>query len=344
MASVGCRGGRCTQAARGGGTRRANRRHAARADQGSRRRVVGGRPVREDDGACRGRRLGVGVRQCRGRRHRGHRAASRDPRHHRARALDHQPQRFPGCRLQPVGQSVSRLRARLRLLLRAAVARIPRPLPGAGFRDAPVRQDQCRRAPAPRAVQARLHPRDDRAGHQHRCLPADRAPPSRDARGARSAGRMPASGELRDQERADHARRRAAGGDGAPAAGDGLLLDHHAGQPPGREDGAARHRAARQAARDAHPGRCRRAGGRDGGAGGADAHRQRARTHPRGGARARCGCRQLRAAAAAARTQAGLARVAAAALSRSRRARDAPGPADAWWQGLRQRIRNAHAR
>src|SRR3546814_7705406 len=32
------------------------------------------------------------------------------------------------------------------------------------------------------------------------------------------------------------------------------------------------------------------------------------------------------------------------ALSRARRARDEPAQPDAWWQGLRQRFRQAHAR
>ncbi len=68
--------------------------------------------------------------------------------HRGARAQHHQPQRVAGHRLQPVGQSVPRLRARLRVLLRAALARLPGPVAGAGLRDQAVRQDQCGRAAA----------------------------------------------------------------------------------------------------------------------------------------------------------------------------------------------------
>ena len=99
-----------------------------------------------------------------------------------------------------------------------------------------------------------------------------------------------------------------------------------------------------QAAGDEGAVRCRRAGRRDGRAGHSDDHRQRTRTHPRGRPRARRPRRRLRAVAPAARTQGNLARVAGAALPRSRRARDEPDPADARRQGLRQHLRQAHAR
>src|SRR3546814_8465762 len=76
------------------------------------------------------------------------------------------PQRLARHRLQPVGESVSRLRARLRVLLRPALARLSRPVARAGFRDQAVRQDQRGRAPACGTGEARLCAAHDRAGHR----------------------------------------------------------------------------------------------------------------------------------------------------------------------------------
>ena len=55
-------------------------------------------------------------------------------------AQDHHHQRIAGHLLRPVDQSLSRLRARLRLLLRAADARLYGPLARPRFRDEAVRQ------------------------------------------------------------------------------------------------------------------------------------------------------------------------------------------------------------
>ena len=123
-----------------------------------------------------------------------------------------------------------------------------------------------------------------------------------------------------------------------------VLLGDHARQPAVREAGAARVGAAYAAEGDPRVARGRRAGRRDGRAGDPDGHRPRTRSDPRSRARRRRARRRLRAAAPAARAQGGLARMAAAALSRARRARDEPDPADARRQGLRQRVRHAHAR
>ena len=68
------------------------------------------------------------------------RGAGREAAHH------HHPQRIAGHLLRPLDQSLSRLRAWLRLLLRAADARLYGPVAGARFRDEAVRQAECRAA------------------------------------------------------------------------------------------------------------------------------------------------------------------------------------------------------
>ena len=106
-----------------------------------------------------------------------------------AGAHDHLAQRVAGHPVHAVDQSVPGLRARLRLLLRAAVARVPRPLAGPRLRDEAVRQAERRGAAARRAREARLRLRPDRAGRQHRSVPADRARVEDHAVDPRGAGR-----------------------------------------------------------------------------------------------------------------------------------------------------------
>ena len=60
--------------------------------------------------------------------------------HGRRNAQDHHPQRFARHRLRPLDQSLSRLRARLRLLLRAPDPRLSRPVARARFRIQIVRE------------------------------------------------------------------------------------------------------------------------------------------------------------------------------------------------------------
>ena len=67
-------------------------------------------------------------------------------------AGDHHPQRQPGHRLRPFDQSLSRLRARLHLLLRPAQPRLHGPLAWAGFRDQAVLQAGGGAAARTRAV------------------------------------------------------------------------------------------------------------------------------------------------------------------------------------------------
>ena len=67
-------------------------------------------------------------------------AAAQDDRHDPARAHDHRAQRFAGHPVHAVDQSVPGLRARLHLLLRAAVARVSRPVAGHRLRDEALRE------------------------------------------------------------------------------------------------------------------------------------------------------------------------------------------------------------
>ena len=127
---------------------------------------------------------------------------------HPAGAHDHQPQRVARHSVHAVDQSVPGLRARLHLLLRAADARVSRSFAGPRFRDEALRQAQRRRVAARGAREARLSLRSDRARHQHRSVPADRARVEDHALADRSAGRMRASADDHDQGRADRARSR----------------------------------------------------------------------------------------------------------------------------------------
>ena len=76
-----------------------------------------------------------------------------DPRCH---ALGHQLEQLARYRLRPRGQPVSRLRARLRLLLRAADARLSRLFARPRFRNQADLQARGRRAAGEGAAQARL--------------------------------------------------------------------------------------------------------------------------------------------------------------------------------------------
>ena len=95
--------------------------------------------------------------------------------HDPAGAHDHRAQRLARHSVHAVDQPVPGLRARLHLLLRAADARLSRSLAGPRLRDQALRQAQCRGAAARRAREAGLRLRPDRARHQHRSVPADRA-------------------------------------------------------------------------------------------------------------------------------------------------------------------------
>ena len=78
-------------------------------------------------------------------------AAAQDRRADHARAHDHQPQRFARHSVHAVDQPLPGLRARLHLLLRAADARVSRPLARPRLRDQALRQAQRRRPPRARS-------------------------------------------------------------------------------------------------------------------------------------------------------------------------------------------------
>ena len=137
-----------------------------------------------------------------------------------ARAQHHQPQRLARHRLQPVDQSLPRLRARLRLLLRAA-----RRTPTWTCRRASISRPSCSPRPMPPSACARNSPSPATAPspialgiNTDAYQPIERRYRITRQR-ARGAGRMPASGQLRHQERADRARPRPAGADGARRPG-----------------------------------------------------------------------------------------------------------------------------
>jgi len=89
-------------------------------------------------------------------------------------------QRQPGHSVLGRPESVPRLRAWLRLLLRTALPRLSRLEQRARVRDQNPRQAPRRRAAPPRARLAQMDAADHRVQRHHRLLPrAGRAPPSR---------------------------------------------------------------------------------------------------------------------------------------------------------------------
>src|SRR6202162_252877 len=87
-------------------------------------------------------------------------------------AKNHHPQRLARYRLRSLDQSLSRLRARLRLLFRAADPRLSRALARARFRNQAVREARGAGAARARAFRAKLSAAHDRVRHQTRSLAA----------------------------------------------------------------------------------------------------------------------------------------------------------------------------
>ncbi len=110
----------------------------------------------------------------------------------RYRAKSHHPQRFARYRLRPFDQSVSRLRAWLRLLFCQADPCLSRPVARARLRIEAVRQARRAAASGKGTGGGRLRTAHDRDRHQHRSLSADRARPQNHARHSGSAGAAPA--------------------------------------------------------------------------------------------------------------------------------------------------------
>ena len=94
-------------------------------------------------------------------------AGGRDPQ-------GHHPQQFSGHFLRPLDQSLSRLRAWLRLLLRAADPRLSRAVAGARFRIQAVHEAGRGALAGARIVGARLFAAHHRDRHQYRSVSADR--------------------------------------------------------------------------------------------------------------------------------------------------------------------------
>ena len=151
----------------------------------------------------------------------GRAAAVCDHRLGRLHAQDHHPQRVARHLLRPLDQSLSRLRARLRLLLRAADPRLSRAVAGPRFRVEAVREAGRAGAPGKGTVRSGLCAAHHGDRHQHRSVSADRAQVSGDARHPRSAGAGRASGRHRHQVGADPARSRHSRADGRAQPGQG---------------------------------------------------------------------------------------------------------------------------
>ena len=90
------------------------------------------------------------------------------------REVDPLGQRLARSVVRSLDQSLPRLRAWLRLLLRAADAQLSRPLAGPRLRDPDHRQGECGRAIARRAFAARLRAQRDQHRLGDRCLSAGR--------------------------------------------------------------------------------------------------------------------------------------------------------------------------
>ncbi len=167
-------------------------------------------------------------------------AAVQDHGADRRHPQDHHPQRLARHRLRPLDQSLSRLRARLRLLLRAPDPRLSRPVARARFRIQIVREAGGGRTAGEGIVGARLSAEGDRHRHQHRSLSADRAALQSDAPHPRSARPRRPSGRHRHQVGAGAARSRHSRAHGRAQAGQGRAVGDHARSRAGAQDGAAR--------------------------------------------------------------------------------------------------------
>ena len=150
---------------------------------------------------------------------------------------------------RPDGQSLSRLRAWLHLLFRAAHPCLGRAVGGAGFREPAVPQDERAGAAAEGNLAARLCGKAHCDGYEHRRLPACGAQRAPDAASPRNPVGPQPSRQPADEIRPDPARHRPAGPDGGEGDRPRRRVDHDAGPHARPQDGAAR-RHARAAAGD----------------------------------------------------------------------------------------------
>ena len=154
-------------------------------------------------------------------------------------AQDHHPQRLARHLVRPLDQSLSRLRARLRLLLRPADPRLSRPLARARFRIQAVHEAGRARTARARAVGARLCAAHHRDRHQHRSLPADREAVRGDAAHPPGPGEGRPSGRHRHQVGAGPARSRHAHAHGRAQPGQGGAVGDDARSQARAHHGAA---------------------------------------------------------------------------------------------------------
>src|SRR5215813_4475424 len=171
-------------------------------------------------------------------------AAVQDYGHDRRHAPDHHPQRFTGHFLRPLDQSLSRLRARLYLLLRAADPCLSRAFARARLRVEAVREARRAASARARTVRPEILAAHHRHRHQYRSLPADRTAAPDHAAHSRSARSLRPSGRDRHQVGAGAARPRYPRGHGETQSGEGCDLGDHARSQARPHDGAARHDAA----------------------------------------------------------------------------------------------------
>ena len=154
-------------------------------------------------------------------------------------------------------QSLSRLHARLPLLLRAQISIAPRARRRRSVRVGDLREDQLRRGAAARARQAVVDEGEHRLRHRDRSVSADRRHLQDLARRDRSAARRRNAGRHRHQGTDDRARHRRAAG---PVRGRNLPRAHERADGGRRRVGEtrARRRAPDAAAQGGPPaGRCR---------------------------------------------------------------------------------------
>ena len=164
----------------------------------------------------------------------------RDPAQRRRDAHDHRPQRLAGYRLRPLDQPVSRLRARLHLLLCPAEPCLSWPVARPRFRDPHLLQAARGGAACGGIAQERIQMPSDRARQQYRPVPAGRAAARDHPRDPRSAARFPPPGHDRHERGADPARSRHSRRDGARQSCRRHGLGHDARSRAGAPDGAAR--------------------------------------------------------------------------------------------------------
>src|SRR5262245_25943032 len=286
-------------------------------DEGARRREQPDRPLREAEARAtpvRGRGRGSRLDASRA-------PDGGDPRGDAAHPHDERLSRRP---LRPLHQPVQGVRARLRVLLREADARLPGAVSRARLREQDLLEAGSARAPPAGARASRLPVRDDRARREHRSLPAGRARPADHARHPRGPRGAPPSRGDRDEVEPRAPGPRPPAGDGEREPGRGLRVDHDARSGARAADGAA---SADSVAPRRGRARAFRRGRPCWGAGLAHdprPQRLRAREHPRSGRGRRRANRRVRAAAASPRGEGALRGVDPRPLSDARRAGPPP--------------------